>query len=228
MPEGGAERPRRRRRLAWWCLPALLGAGAALALRHYLQPARLAAWLGEQARATLGAELAGGDAQFGFVPKLHVRMPRAELRIPGGARFLGAESVDVLVPWRTLWSGRYEIERIDLVRPTLDLDALSAWLAARPPSDARAPDVRFALRIDDGTVTRSGVALAEGVNLELSNRDDLAAWLAAVRADPAAARLPPLGGRAAAATVRLGDTVLEGVQVQIGEGETPQPAAQRP
>jgi hypothetical protein len=228
MPEDGPARPRRRR--LWLALGAsvlLLAAVAALALRHYLQPERLLAWLGQQARSTLGAELTShGEAHFGFMPKLHLRLPGAELKMPAGARFLGAESVDVRVPWRNVWAERYEIERIDLQKPVLDLDAFSAWLASRPPSEARAPDVRFALHIADGTVMQGGKPVAEGVNAELANGDDLAAWLEAVRANPAAARLPPLLGRAQLSTLRVGDSVLEGVQIEAGESKTPPPAKQ--
>lgn len=227
MPEEGPARPRRRR--LWLALGAcvlLLAAAVSLALHHYLQPERLLAWLGQQARGTLGAELAShGEARFGFLPKLHLHLPGAELKMPAGARFLGADSVDVRVPWRNVWAERYEIERIDLQKPVLDLDAFSAWLASRPPSEARAPDVRFALRIAGGTVVQGGKPIAEGVNAELANGDDLAAWLEAVRADPAAARLPPLKGRAELSTLRVGGSVLEGVQIDVGESSAP-PAKQ--
>lgn len=223
MPE--APSPRRRRRWPYALLAlALLGGAAALALRHYTRPAALNALLVAQARGLFGAELSiGADARYGFVPKLRVAWPQPTLRAPGAAApFLSADTLEAVLPWRTLWSGHYDIERLELTRPVLDLDALSAWLATLPPSQAAAPDVRFALRIDDGQIRQGGQPLARGVNLRFASAGDLAAWLAQWRARPEAAPLlPPLAGSAAAAEVRIGEVRLEGVQVEVRDGDAP-------
>ncbi|GAA0723067.1 hypothetical protein [Dokdonella soli] len=231
MPESETKRPRRGRRWLFALLALALCCGlGALALRHYLQPDQLTALLIEQTRSALGADLAvTGAAGFGFVPNLHLVLPRPALKAPGtGTAFLAADSLDAVVPWRSLWSGRYEIERIELVKPTLDLDALSAWLAARPQPRAALPDVRFSLHVSDGSVMRGEKPIAQGIRMDFASSGDVAGWLA--KFDPKSAAvplLPPLGGSADVSSVQIGDTRLDGMHVEVrDDGVTAKPSKQ--
>lgn len=214
-------RPRRRRwPYALLALVLLAGVGA-FAVRHYTRPERLTALLVGQARSQFGLELSlDGAARFGFLPSLRLRLPKPSAGADGAA-VLDAASIDVVVPWRTLWGERVDIERISMERPRLDLDAFSRWLAARPSGGA-APEVRFAVQVRDGTLLASGKPLAEGLNLEFANAGDLAAWLERVRAADAPL-LPPLSGSAEAARVQIGGTRVEGLRVELRDDAAPAP-----
>lgn len=208
---------------------AVLGGVGALAERHFTQPEKLTALMMQQARSLFGAELSiDGAASFAFVPRLRVSLPQPSLKAVGAnAPWLRADSVRAVMPWRTLWSDRRDIERIELVRPVLDLDAVRAWLSERPPTQSRPPDVRFALHIEDGLIVRGGAKLAQGINADFASSDDVAAWLAAFDANaaPDGALLPPLAGGMDAATLDIGDTHLEGVHVEIHDDA---PTAKQP
>ena len=209
----------------------LLGGGAALALRHYTQPEKLTALLIEQAHGVLGADLSiNGAAAFGFVPKLSVTLPQPTLKAAGASvAWLRADALRAVVPWHTLWSDRHDIERIELVKPVLDIDALHMWLAARAPSKTGASDVRFCMRINDGSVVRGGITLAQGVNADFASSGDVASWLAAFDAKPGpTALLPPLAGGVDAAAMQIGDTRLEGVHVEISDLAAAAKSAKQP
>ncbi len=227
MPESDQKpAPRRRRwRIALIAL-VLLGGAVALALRHYTRPDQLTALLVAQAQSVLGADLAiDGTAAFGFVPDLNVALPHPTLKAHGaGAVLLHAETLRAVVPWHTLWTSHYDIERIELVKPTLDLDALNAWLAARPPTGTAPPDVRFALRVENGTLISAGKTITQGLNMTFANSGDLAAWLANTGSTSTSA-LPPLTGHADAATVQFGDTRLDDVHVEVRDDDA---ATKRP
>jgi hypothetical protein len=214
---------RRRRRWPYLLLVVgVLGVVAAFALHRYSRPQRLADLVVSQVHQQLGAELVlGGVAGFELTPRLQALLPRPQL-VAGGRTLLRADAIAAIVPWRTLWSERYEIERVELQRPVLDLDALRAWLPARPSSDASAPDVRFALRVVDGVVTASGRPVAEGIDIDFANSGDLAEWFATLDRDTSAiAPLPPGRGNASAASIQIGETRLEGVRIQLRDDEAP-------
>ena len=217
MPE-----PRRRRR-RWIALAIAIGvlAVGALIVRHMLRPEAMTAVLVGNARSQLGAELALSESgRFGFVPDLHLVLAKPSLKqTPQSTAFLSADSADVVMPWAVLWSDRYDIQRIELVRPRLDLDALNAWLASRPASGA-APDVRFALRATDAIVTAGGKTIAEHVDLDFASSDDIVGWLTHQRESAKASTLlPPLSGTVQAKTVDWGDTHLEGVRIESSEDD---------
>ena len=221
MVEPEAKRARRSRR---WLIALLLllsmAACGAIVLRHFMQPGKLTALLIDKTRDVLGADLAiRGVAGFSFIPNLHLVLSHPALRAHGAnAAFLDAESLDVVVPWRTLWADRYDIERIDLVKPTLDLDAFSAWFAARPTGVP--PDVRFSLRVTDATIASAGKPIAQGVNMTFASAGDLAAWLAKIDAKSGSTLLiPPLSGTAAASSIQFGATHLQDVRVDIRDDD---------
>lgn len=214
---------RRRRRWPWLLLVlGLLGLAAAFALHRWSRPQRLADLLVSQVREQLGAELVlDGAAGFELTPRLRALLPKPRL-LADGRTILSADAIAASVPWRTLWADRYEIERIELQRPVLDIDALRAWLAQRPSSDAPTPDVRFALGIVDGSVVASGKPVAEGVDIDFANSGDLAAWLATLGRDAGAiAPLPPARGSGSIERLQIGETRLEGLRIELRDDEAP-------
>jgi hypothetical protein len=228
MPDTAPKPARRKRRwpIALLAL-ALLAGVAALLLHHYSRPDRLTALLVGQARSQLGLELSVGERPgYSLRPHLQAVLPQLQLKANGQV-LLSAQALGATVPWHTLWADRYEIERIELIRPLLDLDVLREWLASRPTSDAATPDVRFALHVEDATLMSAGKPLAEGVNLRFSNGDDLSAWLAKFDAAGSTSLLPPLTGSADAAAIQFGDTRLEDVHVEVRDDAPPAPAAEQ-
>ena len=225
MVEPEVKRTLRSRRwlIAMLSLLLIVGCGA-IVLRHFMQPEKLTALLIDKTRDVLGTDLAiRGVASLSFTPNLHLVLPHPALRAHGAsAAFLDAESLDVVAPWRTLWADRYDIERIDLVKPMLDLDAFSAWFAARPPSTGAPPDVRFSLRVTDATIASDGKPIAQGVNMTFASAGDLAAWLAKMDTKSGSTLLiPPLNGTAAASSIQFGATHLDDVRVDIRDEDAP-------
>lgn len=217
MPEPAAPAPRRRRRRVLVVLLALV-ALAALAARHFLHPHNLTAMLVDRVRSELGAQLRlDGEAGYAFLPSLRAVLPKPAL-VVADAALVRADALRVAVPWRTLWSERVEIERVELVRPVVDLDALRAWLAQRPSSSSPLPDVRVSIRVEDGTLLQGGKPIAEGVALDLANRADLAAWLARWSGAPDTL-LPPVAGSAEVRTLRIGDVRVEGLRIDVRDDD---------
>jgi hypothetical protein len=227
MPEPSAKRARRfrRRHVVLFVFALLLGAGI-LALRWFTRTEHLTALLMEQTRSALGTDLAlDGRPHYDLWPKLHLVLPRASLKSAANPPWASSESLEVVVPWRILWSDHYEIEQVNLVKPVLDLDALAAWLGTRPPSTATPPDVRFSVHVENGTVVAAGKPVAQGLKLDFASTGDVAAWLARLRAQAdASALVPPLNGSADASRVQAGTVVLEGVHVEVRDDP---PAAAR-
>jgi hypothetical protein len=219
MTEQAAQRPRRRRWPRVLFAFLVLGVIGAFVLHHYTRPRYLTALLVEQFRDQLGVDLTlGGDAVYTLAPGLRAELPQPVLKAQGGV-LLRADALRAAVPWRTLWADNYEIERLELVRPVLDLDALHAWLAARPESGGAPPDVRFALHVEHGRVVAAGKVVAEDVTLDLANSADLAAWLARFDPQSTDGLLPPVSGSADAKVIQIGTTRLEGVHVEIRDDD---------
>ena len=224
MADQAGPQARRRRRwpIAVLALGVLVVGAVAFAAWHYTRTDKLTALLVDKTRDLLGADLVlGGTAHFGFVPRLHLILPHPVLKATGAkVAFATADSLETSVPWHTLWSDRYDIERIDLAKPVLDLDALRAWSAAQPPARA-VPEVNFVLHVADGTILGGGQPVAQGVNLEFASAGDIAAWFTRIEAQPSTwPLLPPLTGSAAASAVQIGVTRLEGVQVEVRDDTT--------
>lgn len=214
-------RPRRRWRIVLIAL-ALLGAIAAFAVNRLLQPERVTAMLAAQAR-NVGLDLhLDGAARYAFLPRIAAVLPNATLLGADAKPLLAAQSIRAHVPWRSLWSGPLVIDDLVVEKPVLDLDALRAWLATRPPSDAPSPDVRLRIRIENAKIMSGDAAIAEGVDANLANDADLAAWLAGWSVAAPADRLaPPASGTLDARSLRIGTTRIEGLHVEIGADDTP-------
>ncbi len=217
MAESKAPAPRRRWRRVIVVLIALI-ALVALAARHFLHPHNLTAMLIDRVRSGLGAELhLDGDAGYAFLPSLRAVLPKPAL-VVADATLVRADALRVAVPWHALWSERIEIERVELERPVVDLDALRAWLAQRPPSSSPSPDVRLSIHVEDGTLLSGGKPVAEGITLDLANHADVAAWLARWNGTPDTL-LPPVAGSVEVRTLHSGDVQVEGLRVDVRDGD---------
>ena len=149
--------PRARRRWArigaWTAL-----AGAVLLLLAWLAlgSAPAASLLLSRIGAATGLEIrarGGASLQLGALPGIVAR--DLEVREPGAAvALLQARRVVVTAPWRTVrgLGDRLDLTRIELDAPRVDLPALRAWLARRPPGVGRMPVVGRGLRADDGHI----------------------------------------------------------------------------
>lgn len=148
-------RPRRwRRRLG---ALALLLLALSLLATWLLQPQRLAPIVLDRAGAALGLEITaapGAEARLRDRPQL--LMHDVVVRARGAQRpMLRAKRVLVALPWSTLRSGGDDVvvERIEIDAPALDVPALQAWLAQRPPSaETKIPTLTDGLRIVDGRI----------------------------------------------------------------------------
>lgn len=218
-----APRPRRRWRIVLAAF-VLLGAIAAFALDRLLQPERVTSMLASQVRS-VGLDLhVDGAAHYRFLPRIEAVLPASRIVVDGDTPLLSAQSIRARAPWRSLWSESLVIDDLAIEKPVLDLDTLRAWLAARPATNAPAPDVRFDVRIDGATIVSGGKAIAEGVNATFANHSDLAAWFARWSpAVPAAQLAPPVTGSLDARSLRIGETHIEGLHVEIGDDAQKKP-----
>jgi hypothetical protein len=211
----------RRRRIALAVAAVTALAAGAFAIWYGTRPETLTSFLIGQARSRLGASLAlDGPARFGFVPNLHLVLPRPALGDEtGSAPFLRADAADVVVPWSVLWSDRIEIRSVELAKPTLDLDALDRWLAAQP-SSGKVPDVRFTIRASGARIVAGAKTIASNIDLDVASAGDVTEWLRQRATNPATAPLlPPLLGTLRAADVELGGTRIEGVRIETSDDD---------
>lgn len=159
---------------------ALLGvAGAAAALLlaivigvyWLLQPDRFTATLQAQARAAgLQLHLAS--------PARPTLFPRPALELEGitlneqdaTMPILLAARGRLALPWRTLFGGRTVISRLEIDAPRVDLDALQAWAARLPATDAthppQIPRIDTGILISRASVVRGNDILLQNLALE--------------------------------------------------------------
>lgn len=162
-------RPRRWRR-------RLLVLGVALALLSLLgtwllQPKQLVPLILDRAGKALSLEITASpdaEARLRGTPQLIVR--DLVVREHGGdAVLLRAKRVLLALPWSSVRSSGKDlvIRRVELDAPELDLAAVRAWLAKRPPSEETAiPTLTDGLLVSDGRVT-DGTLRIEDVAIDL-------------------------------------------------------------
>jgi hypothetical protein len=215
MAEAAPRVRRRGWRRALLALALLCGA-AASAIAWFADPGRLTALVTRQVESRFGATLTtAGSGRFSFLPGLRLSLPQPVLGRDGDT-IARADTLELVLPWSTLRARGSAIDRVDLVRPVLDVEALRRWLAARPPSSGSMPDLRFALHVVDGTLIGAKGVLARGIDADFATTGDVAAWLAALRDAPAdAPLLPPARGTLEVATLEAGDARIEGLHVEL-------------
>ncbi len=165
-----APRPKRRIRHALIALCILLLL-LSLSATWLLQPKQLAPLILDRAGDALGLTItadAGAEVRLRGEPQLVVRNIVA---IEPGARtpILRAKRVLLSLPWSSLRRrGRdLVIERIELDAPQLDIPALRAWLAKRPPGEKTAiPTLTDGLRIVEGRID-NGDWRIDGIDVRL-------------------------------------------------------------
>ncbi|MEO6263450.1 MAG: hypothetical protein ABIO58_00485 [Luteimonas sp.] len=161
----------RSRKLAWIAgAVALVLLLLALSLRFALQPERVTGLILDRVGSALGLEITAsstGEYRLRGTPTLVVRNVVA--REPGAATpLLRADRIFLSLPWSTIRARGSDltVNRIEIERPLLDLDALQHWLDRRPPGKTRIPTLTDGLRVRDGTIVTAGWTLTE-VALEL-------------------------------------------------------------
>lgn len=166
-------RPRRwRRRLL--VFGALLAA-LSLVATWLLQPKQLVPLILDRAGKALSLEISaspGAEARLRGTPQLVVR--DLVVREPGAdAVLLRAKRVLLALPWSSVRGGGRDmvIRRIELDAPELDLAAVRAWLAKRPPSEETAiPTLTDGLRVTDGRLV-DGTLRVEDLAIDLPALD---------------------------------------------------------
>lgn len=96
------------------------------------------------------------------LPTLVVRNVVA--REPGArTAILRADRIFLSLPWSTIRArGKtLTVQRVELDAPTLDVPALQAWLARRPPSETRIPTLTHGLRVSRGRIDNDDWQIAD-------------------------------------------------------------------
>ena len=151
-----------------WKRRLALGAGGlaivllllALSLRVALRPENVIGLVLETASVGLGLEIsATGISEYRLrgTPQLVVRDVVAR-EAGAQAPVLRAKRVAISVPWRTLRArgALLEVKRVELDGAVLDLPAMQAWQAKRPPGKNRIPTLTDGLTITDARINAAG------------------------------------------------------------------------
>jgi hypothetical protein len=173
---------RRRRKIALAAVATLLV--AALALGWMMRTDNLAATvLGVTARALDLEITATGAAEYRLrgTPQIVVRDVTARMR-GAGTPLLRADRILIAVPWSTLRTRGADltITRIELDAPVLDIAALRAWLATRPPGDRPLPTLTRGLTVSGGQVIGEDWRLQD-LDVQLPSLAPGAAFLSKLR-----------------------------------------------
>ncbi|MEG3191370.1 hypothetical protein [Lysobacter sp. D1-1-M9] len=193
-----AQRPRSNRRRNVLIALLVLALAVLLSLRWVSRPDQVARLTLDQLGQALGLEItASGTSQYRLrgAPMLVVR--DLVVRQPGATKpLLTAQRAYLSLPWSTIRARGADltITRIELDAPQLDLPALQAWQATRPPSEARVPTLTDGLQVLRGRVIGPGWSI-EALDLQLPSlhpQRPVAAHLAGryVRGDEGHIRVP--------------------------------------
>ena len=142
----------------------------ALSAGWLLQPQRAGGLLLNQLGNSLGLKITASaiDYRLRGTPQLVLRDVIAQR--PGDAKaLLRAQRVLVSLPWRTLRArgANLTVQRIELDAPVLDVPAMQAWLASRPPSqETRIPTLTDGLRIIRGRIDNDDWRI-DGLTIDL-------------------------------------------------------------
>lgn len=164
--------PRKRRRWRWLFGLALLLLCAWFGLRFLLQPARLSAFLLQQAEAATGLRFTlEQPADVGVWPDLHLVLQGLTVRAPNDAApILRGDRVELVLPWSALRGESLRLRELRLMPMVLDLDALLRWLDTRaelgPPAPLRLPQLNAGLHVTRSRITYGEWVLAD-VDLQL-------------------------------------------------------------
>ena len=144
---------RRARRLAWLVASLAVLAIIAGVIAFLSRPPRATRLLLDAVGNAFGLQISaeGGDYRLRGTPMLDVRGVVA--REPGAAQpLLRADRIVMSLPWSTIRSrgGDLTIDRVELERPLVDMEALRHWLAQRPPGPTRIPVLTRGVRVRDG------------------------------------------------------------------------------
>ena len=127
-----------------------------LVARFALPPQRVAGLILGQVGRALDLEItATGASEYRLRGKPMLVVRDVVARQPGArVAILRAARIHVALPWSTLRARGADLTatRIELDAPVLDLPALLAWLATRPPGERRIPTLTEGLRITDGRI----------------------------------------------------------------------------
>ena len=170
--------PDTSRRPSRWKRRLSLGVGAlavvalllAVSLRIALRPENAIRLILDKAGDALGLEITAtgiGEYRLRGTPQLIVRGVAA--REPGAkTALLRAERIAIAVPWSTIRSRGtlLEVQRVELDAPVLDLPALQAWQAKRPPSETRIPTLIDGLAITRGRIDNDDWDI-DGIEVQL-------------------------------------------------------------
>lgn len=153
--------PRRRRRLALLLVLLAVLAVAAVALRQASRPVRVAQLVLRQAGHALGLEItARGSAEYRLRGGAQLVVRDVVARQPGARTpVLSADRILLSVPWSTVRARGADltVRRVELDAPVLDLAALQAWQATRPPTaEPRIPTLTEGLAVERGRIQGSG------------------------------------------------------------------------
>jgi len=173
---GNAPNTQRQRKFAWVAsVIALVLLLAVVSLRLALPPQRVTQLILDRVGSTFGLEITAsgvGEYRLRDTPMLVVRDVVA--REPGATTpLLRADRIFLSLPWSTIRSltagasgSDLTVDRIELDRPIIDLDALQHWLDRRPPSKTRIPTLTDGLQVRDGSLIVAGWTLT-GITLDL-------------------------------------------------------------
>lgn len=156
--DGDAAAPPRRRR---WRRVFLIATAVLLSLALFggwlLQPEQLVPLILDRTGKALSLEITadpGATARLRGRPQLVVR--NLVVRAPGAkTAMLRADRLLISLPWSSVRSGGDDptIERLEFDAPVLDVPALQAWLAQRPPGEPpKIPTLTEGLRVVDGRI----------------------------------------------------------------------------
>ncbi len=164
--------PRKRRRWVWLLGLSVLVVVGWFALRAFLQPERLSAFLLQKAEAATGLTLAlDRPADVGLWPDLHLVLHGLTARAPNDdTPILKGHRIEIVLPWSALRGDTLRLRELRLTPVTLDIDALLRWLDTRaemgPPAPLHLPQLDAGIVVSRSRITYGDWALAD-VNLDL-------------------------------------------------------------